>query len=174
MDEKTRIEEVLKHSEMNARQFASAIDLNTSTLSHVLSGRNNPSLDIMQRILKTFPNINPAWLILGEGSMFRKKNDSQMLSLFDEESETTFESEPFVVKKEEKTSEPIESLQKKREENDVITQNSALSSTPLAENIPLPQVKEQNHPISHISSKSISKIIVYFSDHTFQEFEGKS
>jgi transcriptional regulator with XRE-family HTH domain len=165
MDEKGRIEEVVKHTGMNARQFASEIDLNPSTLSHVLSGRNNPSLDIMQKILKTFPNISPEWLILEQGTMFRKKNDSQMLSLFEPEEENTLLSGGLSPKKEEKTEEAHKGFQEKAEKNTFSEQNPPENiNRQTEESIVSPAPLQIKH-------KNITKIIVYFSDNTFQELQ---
>ncbi len=44
-------------------------------MSHVLAGRNNPSLDFVTKILRTFPEIRPQWLLFGEGKMYDKLTD---------------------------------------------------------------------------------------------------
>ena len=53
---------------MSQSQFADFIGVNRPTLSHVLAGRNNPSLDIMMSIHRKFPQINVLWLFDGVGS----------------------------------------------------------------------------------------------------------
>ena len=166
MDERERIEQVMKQADMNARQFASVIDINGSTLSHVLNGRNNPSLDIMQKVLNAFPDISSEWLILGKGSMWRQKNNSQQPTLFDSEEQNTLEPITSVQKTEEKNETKNEDIQTKQEENPLIEQNSSTTPPELAEKIQSSPIIIQNIP----AQKSIAKIIVYFSDNTFQEF----
>jgi len=55
---------------MSAAQFSEAIEIQRSSLSHVLSGRNKPSLDFMLKIKSSFPEINLDWLLLGEGEVY--------------------------------------------------------------------------------------------------------
>mgnify|MGYP001211840965 CR=1 FL=1 len=54
---------------MGQAQFASAIGIQRAAMSHIISGRNNPSLDVMTKILHRYPQINPDWLLLGKGEM---------------------------------------------------------------------------------------------------------
>lgn len=63
---KTRIEEIMKKQDLSSSQFADKIGVPRSGLSHVLKGRNNPSLDYVLRILKSFPEIDSNWLLTGE------------------------------------------------------------------------------------------------------------
>jgi len=65
---KNRIQKVLDESGLSASKFADKIGVPRSGLSHVLSGRNKPSLDYVVKILDAFPDINPNWLIRGIGS----------------------------------------------------------------------------------------------------------
>ncbi len=46
-------------------------ELQRSGISHILSGRNQPSFDFIVKLMKLYPEINPDWLIMGNGSMFR-------------------------------------------------------------------------------------------------------
>lgn len=55
---------------MSATQFSETIDIQRSSLSHVLSGRNKPSLDFMLKIKTSFPDINLDWLLLGMGNIY--------------------------------------------------------------------------------------------------------
>ena len=56
---------------MNASQFSEMIGIQRAAISHILAGRNNPSLDVIKKILKSFSTINPDWLLSGEGPMRR-------------------------------------------------------------------------------------------------------
>jgi DNA-binding XRE family transcriptional regulator len=50
-----RIKSVIQQSEMTNGEFASHIGINKASLSHVLSGRNKPSLDFVMKVLESFP-----------------------------------------------------------------------------------------------------------------------
>ena len=61
-----RILVILKANNLSASEFAGKIGINRSNLSHVLSGRNKPSLDFLTKIITSYPNVNASWLITGE------------------------------------------------------------------------------------------------------------
>ena len=63
-----RIREIIERENMGQSQFADFIGVNRPTLSHILAGRNNPSLEVIIKIRQKFPHINFDWLIDGKGS----------------------------------------------------------------------------------------------------------
>ena len=71
MSDKERIEKVMGSLGLNARQFATEIHVQPGTISNMFSGRNNPSLEVMKRIMERYPTLNPEWLIAGRGEMWR-------------------------------------------------------------------------------------------------------
>ena len=81
----------MQKEEMTAAQFAEKIGLSPSSLSHILNGRNNPSLDVVMKIHKACNYVNLPWLIYGEGEMEWKAEVSKSeetgisgMALFDE------------------------------------------------------------------------------------------
>jgi DNA-binding XRE family transcriptional regulator len=66
-----RIQEVMKEYSYTPSVFADEIGVQRPAISHILSGRNRPSLDIVLKILKKFPKINSHWLLTGEGKMIQ-------------------------------------------------------------------------------------------------------
>lgn len=68
MDIQDRIKMVMKMHNKNASQFADTIDVQRSSISHILNGRNKPSLDLVQKILTHFPRVNADWLIIGKAT----------------------------------------------------------------------------------------------------------
>jgi transcriptional regulator with XRE-family HTH domain len=70
-----RISLILRTKNISAAQFADKIDVQRSSISHVLSGRNKPSLEFIQKILKSFPEIRPDWLLFGKGAMLLEETD---------------------------------------------------------------------------------------------------
>lgn len=67
-----RIELLLKSMNLSPSRFADEIDVQRSSVSHILSGRNKPSLDFITKILSTYPQVNPDWLLFNKGGMLRK------------------------------------------------------------------------------------------------------
>lgn len=63
-----RIKEIIEREGMSQGQFADHIGINRPTLSHVIAGRNNPSMDVVMKIHQHFPKINILWLLDGIGS----------------------------------------------------------------------------------------------------------
>ncbi len=70
-----RIVLLMKSLGLNPTQFADEIGVQRSSISHILSGRNNPSLDIVTKILNRFKEVDSNWLILGKGSLFSKSDE---------------------------------------------------------------------------------------------------
>ena len=64
-----RIKKVMEYKQMSPTAFADTIDINRSSLTHIFSGRNQPSLDVAKKILTTFPDISTEWLVMGIGDM---------------------------------------------------------------------------------------------------------
>ena len=69
-----RLNSLLKYLKLTSSQFADEIRVQRSSISHVISGRNKPGFDFIQKILKRFPEISADWLITGDGEMLRKKS----------------------------------------------------------------------------------------------------
>ena len=66
-----RLRLILDKEGLTSSQFAKIVGYRPSSISHILSGRNKPGFDFIQEILKKFDSINPEWLILGRGEMYR-------------------------------------------------------------------------------------------------------
>lgn len=56
---------------LSSSRFAEMLEAQPSSISHLLSGRNKPSFDLLQKILRRFPRLNPDWLLLDSDQMFR-------------------------------------------------------------------------------------------------------
>lgn len=68
-----KLQEILKNEHLTPARFAELIGVQRSSVSHILSGRNNPSLDFLQKILLHLEHINPDWLISGRGPYKRSQ-----------------------------------------------------------------------------------------------------
>ncbi len=61
-----RLQMVIKMNGMTNASFADKIGVQRSSISHVLAGRNKPSIDFIQKILNAFPKVDAAWLVTGK------------------------------------------------------------------------------------------------------------
>ena len=68
----SRIEEVRKNHQLTAASFATKIGVQRSAISHILSGRNKPSLEFLMKIHDSFDEVNLEWLILGKPTPLSK------------------------------------------------------------------------------------------------------
>ena len=128
MSEKERIEQVIQSLNLTARQFAAEIRVQPGTISNMMAGRNNPSLEVMKRIMERYPTLNPEWLIMGNGDMWRTPPGKEA-GLFD-------------------TLAP-----------DSKNRSAVRTAT-----------KEEPQVLPAAPSKQISRIVVYYTDNTFEEF----
>lgn len=65
-----RIKLMLQAKNISVAQFTDEIKVQRSGMSHILSGRNKPSLNFVMKVLKRYPEINPSWFLFGEGEMY--------------------------------------------------------------------------------------------------------
>ena len=61
-----RIKKIIKDNELNSSTFASKIGVQRSSISHIISGRNKPSLDLVIKIISSFPYLSSDWLLFGK------------------------------------------------------------------------------------------------------------
>jgi len=64
-----RIDKLINHEQMTATEFAEAIQIQSTSISPILSGRNFPSLEVISKIKTKFQKYNTNWLLLGKGNM---------------------------------------------------------------------------------------------------------
>ncbi|MCK9612878.1 MAG: helix-turn-helix transcriptional regulator [Bacteroidales bacterium] len=75
-----RILLLLKIKNLSPSKFADQIGIQRSSMSHIMSERNQPSLDLVMKILNNFKDISPDWLLMGQGQMLK----TAQINLFDD------------------------------------------------------------------------------------------
>jgi transcriptional regulator with XRE-family HTH domain len=141
-----RLETILDYYGLSASVFADKIGVQRSSMSHLLSGRNKPSLDFIIKVVEIFPEVDLYWILNGKGS-FPKENIQKKI-----------EEVKFV---------PLESTQIEPELN-----TPDLFSTTTSSNIEQEmQPKEKsNHSPTFISSNTIERIVIFYTDGTFKNY----
>lgn len=147
----TRLKQFLAAENISQAQFADKINVVRASVSHVLSGRNNPSFDFIKAMMANYPTLNIDWLMFGKGKMYKDKevqqeepvhiNASDVL-LFPDMEETDLG----------RTPDPVVEIKK---EINLESSNSFNTS--------------DNSTQNTVKQRKVSKIIVLFDDGTFQE-----
>ncbi|NIF05018.1 helix-turn-helix transcriptional regulator [Chryseobacterium sp. Tr-659] len=81
-----RISKIIEYSNLTPSEFADEIDVQRSSISHITSGRNKPSLEFIIKIKSRFPELLWDWLVTGEGEMLKSQlPETEILNEPDEE-----------------------------------------------------------------------------------------
>ncbi len=136
----TRLKQFLAAENITQAQFADTIQVVRASVSHVLSGRNNPSYDFIKAIMLKYPQLNMEWLMFGRGKMYKEKQNGTGL-LFDDTSES-----------------------------ELTDDFSFIEDTSLPAAKPITESETLVKPVQNfVNQRKISKIIVFFDDGSYQE-----
>jgi len=149
-----RIKRIMKEEGLQASSFADKIQVSHGAITHILNGRNNPSKETIDKILKTFPYISDSWFLRGEGEMYNHERIVRRPTL----SSAPVQQDLFPGKN------TVESSGKLREH-----EYSQKNEVNKAENKTNPTVI-QEIKIPTIPAKKIDKIMIFFNDKTFMTF----
>jgi len=78
-----RLEIIMEYYGLNASLFADKINVQRSSISHLLSGRNKPSLDFILKIIDVFPDIDLHWILIGKGSFSNTESNKEKIIVTD-------------------------------------------------------------------------------------------
>lgn len=139
-DIKDRLAHILRAKNLTASQFAELMEIQPSNVSHLLNGRNKPSLDFLIKIKEVFPEYSFDWIIMGKKPItINEPNpvvpDNQEIKFEEDEDTNVIEFDDI----EENTPESKENQQK---------------------------IVENQHEI--VSTTDIKKVLVIYSDNTFE------
>ncbi len=71
-----RLEKIIDYYDLSAAAFADQIEVGRSSISHILSGRNKPSLDFVMKVISHFPEVELYWLLNGKGEFPKERSVS--------------------------------------------------------------------------------------------------
>ena len=171
MDLNSRVQKIINYSELSSSEFADEIGVQRSNISHVLSGRNKPSLDFLMKIKDRFPEIQWEWLIEGKGAMVFSENEaaSTPSSYLLEESKIN-DDEPIITGLFSIPSQEIDENTKREEEKSEISepiQYNIVENTPkISENKSIPETETPSE-----KGNSIKKIVFFYENGKFEVFE---
>ena len=176
-----RLLEFMRIKNLTSSQLADAIGVQRSGISHFVSGRNKPSLEFVLKIIHHFPDVNPDWLLMGSGPIFRTTITEEPLrkpefvnqdegflsaplaaadfqpSLLDE----LFNNEPDQSKPENK-----HEVRMNRPKQDPHPQ----SKKKVAEDEDLAKIENQAFPFENREKVTAERIVIFYNDRTFREY----
>lgn len=156
---------------LSSAQLAEIIGVQRSGISHILSGRNKPSLDFVLKVVEAYPDLNESWLLKGEGEMLKgakpqelfmaetvRSSDEVIKPIIDEPLQVKNEDAPY-YKPELKTKieEKVLAVEK-RTEIAVKTSESALIAQALSK---------------EVKDKKLIKLIAIYSDDSFKIYHSE-
>ena len=74
-----RLQKILDYYSVSATAFSEELDVNRSTISHLLSGRNKPSLEFVMKVLQRYPEVDLYWFLNGKGNFPTNKKETPTL-----------------------------------------------------------------------------------------------
>lgn len=137
----TRLKRLMDYYDLSASAFSDEIDFNRSTISHLLSGRNKPSLDFVLKVLNRFPEVTISWLLYGKGE-FPPNHESGVMEERDS---------PQPKEEASKSAIPIK---KEASPISVLQENLSIGT-------------ENNKD----SEKRIKRIVIFYTDFSFETYE---
>ena len=145
---KNRIIEIMNYLQMKPSSFANATNIKLATLSQILNGRNNPSLEVVTKIRTAFPYLSYDWILSGEGTMCKE--------------------EPTLPFAENDSSKPLENLLFATEGTDEPENRKEIA----------PKTTKNEHKYTDIEeikyierpTKKIREIKIFFDDDTYETF----
>jgi transcriptional regulator with XRE-family HTH domain len=144
MDLNEKIKQILVDKNISPSHFADEIGIQRSSISHILSGRNKPSLDIVQKIIRRFPDLGINWILEDEDL---PESISEI---------KPFKAEHYSINDQQKTmvSSVSESRRSTISQQNTTQENVGINKVPLA-----------------VEDKKVERVLIFYSDGTFQEFK---
>lgn len=155
---KDRIKMIMDAENMTPARFADTLQIGRAVISHILNGRNNPSLDVITRILTQMADINSEWLLTGIGNMYKSdKTESTPQEVLSNNSYPDLFSQPS-FENSVKPSTPSSETEYRKE--NIVNSTVNTPNTSVNERIIYREAKD----------KKIKQIIIYYTDNTFETF----
>ena len=142
---------LMKSEKLSSSRLAEILEIQPSSISHILSGRNKPSYDFLVKILRRFPTLNPDWLLLDAEQMYRSNEelDRHINDTNTQSSQTTGSAEKMIV-------------------NSKSTLNPKNESSQNSTNRPIENIAA----VANIATdgRTIERVIVLYTDKSFEAY----
>jgi len=156
-----RLKVIMEKEALTPSQLADRLQIQRSGISHILSGRNNPSLDFVKKVLTEFPQYDMEWFIFGDTNVnsgiyndVYKSEQPKELSLFSDDTNSDVIPQPKPTKL------------------TTVNSNPPLSSPSGKE----PTITKNPQPVASsekTAEKQLVKVIMVYDNHTFEELKSE-
>ena len=138
-----RLEIILDYYNLSASAFADKINVQRSSLSHLLSGRNKPSLDFIIKVIEVFPDVDLYWILNGKGTFPKSEKNFSIQST-----------------KQEVTSDETNTP-------DLFSTEQTNSKQPFINN----EIGKKTISLSNNDAKTIERIVIFYTDGSFKNYQ---
>lgn len=170
-----RLQQFLAAENITQAQFADSINVARASVSHILAGRNKPGFDFISSMIHRYPTLNVDWLITGRGKMYKNGPEGPVPAI-----------QPTVAPVAEPAPEPVKNVPETepnyddidllfpKEETDIAVPQSSQTAAQPQGSTPNTQVSIDINTLSKLkesiaNQKKATKVIIFYSDGTFQE-----
>ncbi|WP_129749689.1 helix-turn-helix domain-containing protein [Flavobacterium beibuense] len=160
-----RLETILDYYSISASVFADQIGVQRSGLSHLLSGRNKPSLDFVMRITDNYPEVDLYWLLHGKGSF--PKGEAK----HENENIAQPTPSPSTVNEAKNNFEDLFSVPENKSEEVEINQQEVTEK--LIEETKESATEIASIPVAHNHSE-VEQVVIFYKDGTFKHYKPKA
>ena len=174
---KEKLLELMQREGLNASRLAEMLDANPAAISHILAGRNKPGFDLLQKILRRFPRIDPDWLLLDAKEMYRngRTTISDATAQRDDCSNgDLFSVAPRQTGNNDRNSSINSSGGEPRVLNDNDTRTSVSRNIAGKSSATMPDISAfipNDVPTQRSERANITRIVIFYDDATFDNFE---
>ena len=138
-----RLEIILDYYNLSASAFADKINVQRSSLSHLLSGRNKPSLDFIIKVIEVFPEVDLYWILNGKGTFPKSEKNFSIQST-----------------KQEVTSDETNTP-------DLFSTDQTNSKQPYINN----EIEKKSISLSNNDAKTIERIVIFYTDGSYKNYQ---
>lgn len=148
-----RLQIILDYYGLSASAFADRIDVQRSSISHLLSGRNKPSLDFILKVIEIFPEVDLYWILNGKGNFPKSEKK------YEEKTDTPTLSNSFLEEKKESIAESNLFTQMDYPENNAVIENNF----------------EKKSTIENLNTldEEVDYIVIFYKNGTFKKYHKK-
>ncbi len=142
---------LMKSEKLSSSRLAEILEIQPSSISHILSGRNKPSYDFLVKILRRFPTLNPDWLLLDAEQMYRSSEDldRRINNTTTQSPQTTVAAEKMIV-------------------NPSSAQNTKIERSQNSTNRTIENLADVTN--TRTDGRSIERVIVLYTDKSFEAY----
>lgn len=141
--------DLMKNEGLKPSQLAEMLGINPAGISHILAGRNKPSFELLQKILRRFPRVDPDWLLLDAPHMYR---------------------DAPAGKPDDAAAAPARQGFSGHDDLFSAVEASGAVRLPEADQSRSAESSEIPLPASLPNSASVARVVVFYDDHTFESF----